>query len=1158
MNKTIDIGTSFKPRPYQVPIWDAMKSYKRLILIMPRRCLSGNAHIILSDGSWKELKDISIGDKILSWNGHSFEEDRVKDVWKTEPKNIRLLRAGSYLDIITSDDHLFASPVSTIKCTNYKWRKASDLKVNNSHVLNYSGMQYGNLHDPDLAEFLGYMIADGYCVGYQQPKFTNINMTILKRVEELAMKLFDCKVIWRKKGRGYDLGFSNGTKGGGETRNSIKELFRIEGQDIPKSRKRFLSCTWLFDEPSIMRFIAAYISADGSIYTPQNKRRNIPIASEISISFGHNKDLAFDMYWLLRRIGIIPMNPSYERSVNYRIRITKNGAIKKILTNNRVYGKEDKQDRALANVILHTRQATIYDGCYRNRISVNNAIFKKQELYDLTTEKNHNFIANGYVVHNSGKDVLCFNIIYREALAKVGSYYYVFPTFSSGRRILWDQITMEGERILDYIPSQLIESKNEAMMRIKLINGSYIQVIGSDNFDNTLVGTNPRGIVFSEYALQSPEGYSYSIPILRANQGWAIFQSTPRGRNHFYELWNIAQSNPDVWFSYRLTINDTQHVSIEQIQSDVDRGEISQDLVQQEYFCSFDQGISGAFYQTQLDRMRSNFQIGSVPWEPTLKVHTAWDIGVRDSTVIIFFQNYGTTIRVIDYYTASSEGLEHYVRLINSKPYIYGVHLAPHDIKVKEFGTGMTRMEIANKMGLGFTLVPHVTLMDGIESVRASLAKIYIDDTKCKQLIKSLESYRREYDTEKKVYKATPLHDIHSHACFVGETLIITDKGNKPIKEIQVGMRVKTPFGFRRVLAIHKRKTDKLLKVTTKSSNFICTPDHDIFTQRGLVYSDSLRYTDVMEYNSMISGYLWKKIYGFYGEVLAIKGLKKSCLFLKMNQGSCLMDFVIGGMDSIIDREVINQKEMPVLYIERFICFIKGIFQRDIIFTILTSIRGIMNWIIFNVFQRRNILYCMQTEKVVGLSQINAKLFFDHSIQKHQNGIEVKRDDCGIKRLDQKLYRLYEEQSISKSVTCAQKNIMENKHGKGSVLMHVKQGIGSSINLISWIVLVISVKLYSIVINTLLKKHVVKHVQLYQLDQQKEVYDLTVDVDNCYYANGYLVSNSDAMRYLCVGQQKTKDGMTSDDLDRIYKEAVLGEQPLPRFFQDDIDPHWHW
>jgi phage terminase large subunit len=364
----------------------------------------------------------------------------------------------------------------------------------------------------------------------------------------------------------------------------------------------------------------------------------------------------------------------------------------------------------------------------------------------------------------SGKDVLCFNIIYREALKKVGSYYYVFPTFSSGRRILWDQITMDGERILDYIPRNLIESKNESMMRIKLINGSYIQIIGSDNFDNTLVGTNPRGIVFSEYALQSPEGYAYSIPILRANDGWAIFQSTPRGRNHFYELWKIAQQNPDVWFSYRLTVRDTQHVNLEQIQSDVDRGEISQDLVEQEYYCSFDQGISGSFYQNQLDRMRLNFQIGIVPWEPTLKVHTAWDIGVRDSTVIIFFQNHGATIRVIDYYEKSSEGLEHYVKLINSKPYIYGVHLAPHDIGVKEFGTGMTRIEIAKKMGLNFTIVRQVALMDGIESVRAALAKIYIDEAKCKSLVKALENYRREYDTDKKVYKATPLHDIYSHA----------------------------------------------------------------------------------------------------------------------------------------------------------------------------------------------------------------------------------------------------------------------------------------------------------------------------------------------------------------------------------------------------------
>ena len=364
----------------------------------------------------------------------------------------------------------------------------------------------------------------------------------------------------------------------------------------------------------------------------------------------------------------------------------------------------------------------------------------------------------------SGKDVLCFNILYREALRKIGSYYYVFPTFSSGRRILWDQVTMDGRRILDYIPPELVESRNEATMRIKLINGSYIQVIGSDNFDNTLVGTNPRGIVFSEYALQHPDGWSYSIPILRANDGFAIFQSTPRGRNHFYDLWKIAQSNPDVWYSCKLTVEDTKHVNVSQIQEDVERGEISQDMVSQEYYCSFDMGISGSFYAAQVDRMRLNFQIGQVPWEPTLRVHTAWDIGVRDSTVILFFQNFGTTVRIIDYYEKSSEGLEHYVKVINSKPYIYGKHIAPHDIGVREFGTGMTRIEIAKKMGLNFITAPDIGLMDGIEAVRAGLAKVYIDEAKCKPLIKALENYRREYDTEKKVYRSQPLHDQYSHA----------------------------------------------------------------------------------------------------------------------------------------------------------------------------------------------------------------------------------------------------------------------------------------------------------------------------------------------------------------------------------------------------------
>jgi hypothetical protein len=361
----------------------------------------------------------------------------------------------------------------------------------------------------------------------------------------------------------------------------------------------------------------------------------------------------------------------------------------------------------------------------------------------------------------AGKDITAFNLCIRQCLSKVCVVYYVFPTYSQAKKVIWDSITNSGERILDYIPEDLIASKNGQEMKIRFINGSLLQLVGSDNYD-TLMGTNPQGVVFSEYALQDPRAYQYIRPILVANDGWALFISTPRGKNHLWELWNIA-NNCDDWFAYKLSVEDTGHIPLAAIEKERQDGLISEDLIQQEYFCSFDLGIEGSYYSKYLDRMRLRSQIGMVPWEVGFKVHTAWDLGVRDSTTIIFFQVIGQTVRIIDCYEHNKEGLEHYVKLIESKPYNYGKHIAPHDIKVKEWGTGITRLEKARQLGIVFTVSADVSIIDGIEAVRTTLGKVWIDEKQCSSLIKALENYRQEFDIKKKVYKSQPLHDWSSH-----------------------------------------------------------------------------------------------------------------------------------------------------------------------------------------------------------------------------------------------------------------------------------------------------------------------------------------------------------------------------------------------------------
>lgn len=361
----------------------------------------------------------------------------------------------------------------------------------------------------------------------------------------------------------------------------------------------------------------------------------------------------------------------------------------------------------------------------------------------------------------AGKDVVAFNLLIRAALRKIGVYYYIFPTYSQGKKVIWDSIKNDGQSFLSYIPDELVVSKNATEMKIVLSNSSIIQIVGSDNVDS-LMGTNPQGCVFSEYALQSPLAYQYLRPILLANGGWSLFVSTPRGKNNLWELFKIADKSKD-WFCNRLTLDDTKHILYSEILKEKEEGLMSEDLIQQEYFTSFDMGVEGAYYAKYIDELRNKERIGIVDWDPAHKVHTAWDLGVADSTVIIWFQCIGTNVHVIESYERSKEGLEFYIKLVNSKPYQYGKHIAPHDIANREWTSGIARIDKARQLGISFTIADKLSIMDGIEAVRSALPKMYFDENRCADLLKALENYRQEWDEKKKVYKNNPRHDQFSH-----------------------------------------------------------------------------------------------------------------------------------------------------------------------------------------------------------------------------------------------------------------------------------------------------------------------------------------------------------------------------------------------------------
>jgi len=377
----------------------------------------------------------------------------------------------------------------------------------------------------------------------------------------------------------------------------------------------------------------------------------------------------------------------------------------------------------------------------------------------------------------AGKDLFGINLVAVKHLQRVGMYWHLLPTYKQGRAIIWNGFTREGRKFLDYFPRELVADKNMAEMRITFTNGSMYQVVGTDDVD-TLVGTNPVGCIFSEYSLQDPSAWDYLRPILVENGGWALFIYTARGKNHGWRMLEMAKKNPK-WFHEVLVAGDkgtrredgTPVISDRQIQDERDAG-MPEEMIQQEFFCSFEAPLVGSYYGKLMARLEMEKRLRTVPWEPKLNVHTAWDFGIDDETVIWFVQEYGGEVRVIDFYKNSGEGLGHYAKLLRGQvegyermgDYLYGKHYAPHDIEVRELTSGKSRREAAKEMGIKFKIVGRHEIEDGIEAVRMLLPQCYFDEGHCEYGIEALKCYRKEWDEQRKTFRTNPLHDWASHA----------------------------------------------------------------------------------------------------------------------------------------------------------------------------------------------------------------------------------------------------------------------------------------------------------------------------------------------------------------------------------------------------------
>lgn len=361
----------------------------------------------------------------------------------------------------------------------------------------------------------------------------------------------------------------------------------------------------------------------------------------------------------------------------------------------------------------------------------------------------------------SGKDINCLNMLYTQALQRVGVYWYAFPTYKQAKKAIWNGITNDGQKIIDIIHPEVRAEVNKTEMLIRLKNGSIIQFLGINNSDD-LAGSNPIGCVMSEWSLSPPQFWRTILsPILRINGGWAVFNGTPRGHNHFKDMYDLAKSD-ERWFTQKLTIADTNIITDADLDEERALG-ISEDILQQEYYCSFDRGIEGSYYGRLLNVAEQEDRITNVPYDPAVPVHTNWDIGIGDATAIIFWQIVGKEIHIIDYYENQGEGLAHYVKVLQDKPYIYGTHYGPHDIEARNLSTGMSLKSFAAKLGLKFKVVKRTQIEVGIEAARSIFGFCWFDQKKTSSLVRCLENYTKEWSEKRMVYTDRPLHSWASH-----------------------------------------------------------------------------------------------------------------------------------------------------------------------------------------------------------------------------------------------------------------------------------------------------------------------------------------------------------------------------------------------------------
>ena len=365
-----------------------------------------------------------------------------------------------------------------------------------------------------------------------------------------------------------------------------------------------------------------------------------------------------------------------------------------------------------------------------------------------------------------GKSVMCVNHLIRSAMTNKHHnprYAYIGPTFSQCKKIAFDY--------LKYYTKEIPGTKyNETELRCDFLNGARITLLSSENPDS-IRGIYLDGCIIDECAAGiKPELINSVItPALSDRTGYMVLCGTPQGMNNlFYDYYQKAQADPK-WFLYKAKVSDTKIIDDDELAAA--RAVMGDKKYNQEFECSFIGNIEGSIYGDLISTLDDKKQLGRVPYDPGYLVSTAWDIGFSDATAIVFFQNVGHAINIIDYVEDRNQAFPYYAQILKEKDYIYDKHIGPHDLEQTDFASGKSLREVAYQMQIRFRIAPRVKIEDGIHAVKMLLPRCYIDTDNCSKLITALRHYHRKFSDKERVFKLKPVHDFSSHACDAMRTL---------------------------------------------------------------------------------------------------------------------------------------------------------------------------------------------------------------------------------------------------------------------------------------------------------------------------------------------------------------------------------------------------